>query len=689
MCASDAALVSTEKVNRVSLPYFFHVFRSENVSYPPFFIVAVKIASMRKVIFVSSNRSDWSKLRPVALRLKHDPAVELSILAVGSHLLQEFGYTIDEIKIDFPRALEVATTVAGDTVATMVDSVGFGIVKIASVFTQVKPDVCIIHGDRFEAFAAAVAANLSNILVGHIEGGELSGTIDGYLRHAVTKLSHIHFACSEDAAHRIRAMGEQPESIFTTGCPSYERLFSIADDSWTKSGASDCFPTLRQQDYILALMHPCVTDEEKSSDDYGKLLEALFAMRKTTVFLYPNIDPGNKRLIQTLHKHQKIHKDWPDWLNVRTHIPPTIFAVLMRNAAVMVGNSSAGIRETCVFGTPTLNLGSRQTGRLKPKNVTTFEDVSAERVVKWVTEHWAAYYLPSTEFGRAESPLLIADVIRHLDVVLFQHKTFSEFQHLVPLIRTPLKSGIAHAPPLRKPRVLAIITARGGSKGIPRKNIIDINGKPLIHYTIEAALAAKSLDRCILSSDCQEIGQIASEAGCEVPFMRPAELANDDSAHLACIRHAIQTLADSENYHADYVMILQPTSPFRTSEDIDNAIEIVRETSCDAVISVSKVKVPFTKLHYLDEQSGVLEPYVYSLPTADYVRRQDAPSTFMENGAIFLQRVSSVLHPCGIRAGSLFSEDVRPYIMPASRSLDLDEWHDLRVARALMNYKGC
>ena len=298
------------------------------------------VIQRRHLCVITSNRADWSKLRPVVLRLQQNPTIELSIVAVGSHLLQEFGQTVNSIKFEFPAVIEVPTIVAGDARSTMVDSVGFGVMKVSDALVKLKPDICLIHGDRFDALSVAIVANLLNIVVAHIEGGELSGQWMG-IYVAITKLSHLHFACSEDAVFRIRSMGENSEYIFLTGCPSYERLFSLKDTSWEEFGVNNSFPTLAQRSYILALMHPCVTDEEQSLIDYECFLRALFTMKRKTVFLYPNIDPGNKRMIQVLHKYQKQHRGWHGWLHVQTHIAPDIFAVLMRDAAVMIGNSSS------------------------------------------------------------------------------------------------------------------------------------------------------------------------------------------------------------------------------------------------------------------------------------------------------------------------------------------------------------
>jgi len=310
-------------------------------------------------------------------------------------------------------------------------------------------------------------------------------------------------------------------------------------------------------------------------------------------------------------------------------------------------------------------------------------------VISWIVNNFERRFMPSSEFGSHESPDNVARVIAHIDLRTCRDKFFQDFQHVVPSLH--IKRNPTYVTKRRQahPRVLGIITARGGSKGIPGKNIIDLAGKPLIHYTVEAALSAKLLDRCILSTDCERIARVATEAGCEVPFMRPVELAQDVSPHMDCIRHAIHTLLEVQNYQADYVLILQPTSPFRTGKDIDNAISIIIENSCDAVVSVTKSSTQLLKSFHVDEESNEISPFFSSMPTSKtYIRRQDSTCVYTENGAIFIQRVRSILHPCHTRTGSLLSEDVRAYIMPMERSLDVDEPFDLEMARAIMAYRN-
>ena len=485
---------------------------------------------------ITSNRSDWSKLKPVADKLheagrRHSVKVEVDVVLMGSLVLQEFGDTKKIILDEYPNAHVLHTLVSGDSVGSMADSVGFGIIKVATLFYKLNPNVVLIHGDRFDALSGAVAANLLNLSIAHIEGGELSGTVVGTLRHAVTKLSHIHFACTFDAARRIRAMGDMPESIFVTGCPSYDKLFAQKSSGWVENGVEEYFAPfeLRQGSFILALMHPITNDPNRSYAEYRSLMESLFEAKKKTILFYPNVDPGNKADIQILHEFQKQDRGWQSWLRVATHVPNELFMTLMQHASVMVGNSSAGIRESCVFGTPTLNLGNRQSGRRTPHNVTTISSPKKEDILRWFEVEGGKRYEPCSLYGHPDSSERIATALVTAAVDDLSSKSFWEPTY--SLLTPPLQGirqvvgnvCVGQLSSVREncgnPKVLGLITARGGSKGIPMKNIVNLCGRPLIQYTIEAAMSAKCLVRVIVSTDSSEIADVARSCGCEVPFM--------------------------------------------------------------------------------------------------------------------------------------------------------------------------
>ncbi|MFH0798579.1 MAG: acylneuraminate cytidylyltransferase family protein [Pseudomonadota bacterium] len=226
------------------------------------------------------------------------------------------------------------------------------------------------------------------------------------------------------------------------------------------------------------------------------------------------------------------------------------------------------------------------------------------------------------------------------------------------------------------PKIIALITARGGSKSIPRKNVKMLAGKPLIGWTVEAALQCERISRIIVSTDDQEIADVAKSFGADVPFMRPPSLAQDDSSHISVVLHALEFMRDQINVSSDYILLLQPTSPCRTAADIDNCICIAEEQSADAVVSVCEVdKHPFlTKRLRAD---GTLEDFVAS--DIQYLRRQSLPTAYATNGALYLNRCRSL-----VDEKTFFPKRTFPYIMPPERSIDIDTEWDLYLAGLIM-----
>lgn len=227
-------------------------------------------------------------------------------------------------------------------------------------------------------------------------------------------------------------------------------------------------------------------------------------------------------------------------------------------------------------------------------------------------------------------------------------------------------------------QILAIITARGGSKGVPRKNIRVLGGKPLIAWTIEAALRSSDSMRLIVSTDSAEIAEVSKEYGAEIPFLRPVELAGDTFTSVSAVLHAVVWLVEHENYRPDLILLLQPTSPFRSSQDIDSSLKLQRENAADAVVSVTPNLRPLQWLRKIDEQ-GIL----VSAPINDTIarRRQDAEPLYQLNGAVYVIK-SEVF----IREQTFYPHQTRAYIMPPERSLDIDTELDFLIAELFMGH---
>ena len=227
--------------------------------------------------------------------------------------------------------------------------------------------------------------------------------------------------------------------------------------------------------------------------------------------------------------------------------------------------------------------------------------------------------------------------------------------------------------------VLGLITARGGSKGLPRKNVLLVAGRPMIAWTIEAALESRALRRVVVSTDDEEIAEVSRRWGAEVPFLRPAELAQDGSSHFSTVVHALRWLESHEGAALDYIMLLQPTSPLRTAKDIEAAVDVARKKRADSVISVSASPAhPYQVRRIV--QDGTLEEFVPGSPPPGVpeTRRQDFPAAYHVNGAIYLIRREVLLQYETFEPPNTF-----PYVMPSHRSLQIDEPWDLRVANLI------
>eukprot|EP00899_Mesostigma_viride_P013772 jgi/Mesvir1/22396/Mv17884-RA.1 len=256
-----------------------------------------------RVCVVTSNRADWSKLEPLVAALHEDSKVELQLLVIGCHLLMEFGWTVETIRARYPVSIATNTLVAGDSSESMVDSVAMAMIKLSSNFRQLRPDIVVVHGDRYDAFAAVSAASLSGIRVLHLEGGELSGSADGVLRHAITKLAHFHLVCNEEARRRVLQLGEHPSRVCLAGCPSYDVLLGNVHLPMSRSEDEVLqHYSVEPRKFLLVQHHPDTNDMEASVREFRIILTVATRMGLRTLLFYPNTDPGNKALIAEIHR---------------------------------------------------------------------------------------------------------------------------------------------------------------------------------------------------------------------------------------------------------------------------------------------------------------------------------------------------------------------------------------------------
>lgn len=319
---------------------------------------------MRRIAVITGARAEYGILQPVIDRLDYSPNIDARVVVTGMHLSPHHGLTRKDIERDgFRIAATVDMLLSSDTLAGMGKSVGIGIYGLCSELETLAPDVVLVLGDRIEAFAGAVAGLFCGSCVAHIHGGELTqGGVDEYLRHAITKLSHIHFAATELAKQRILHLGEHPEFVFHTGTPGLDALLRYKQFSDEDLSRAIGF-TLPER-YILVVQHPISTQSDSAAEEMNATLEALREVGLPVILAYPNADAGYSGMADVIR-----HYEGEDWLRTYTHFPRDIYANLLRRAAVLVGNSSSGMIDSAAFGVPVVNIGDRQAGRERGANV--------------------------------------------------------------------------------------------------------------------------------------------------------------------------------------------------------------------------------------------------------------------------------------------------------------------------------
>ena len=318
---------------------------------------------MRKIAVVTGTRAEYGILRPVLKAIERNPRLDLALIATGMHLSREFGYTIEEIKKDgFRIDAKVKMLHAEDTGAAMAKSIGECVWKMTEALTRIKPNFLVLLGDRGEMLAGAVAATYIGIPIAHIHGGDVSGSVDDSVRHAITMLAHIHFPATERSTNRIIKMGEDPSRIFIVGAPALDTVLNKKLS--TPAELSKKYNLDLSGPILLVLQHPLVTEADEATDQIKETLNAIVELKNQTILIYPNADAGGRRMIKVIKKYKK----YP-FIKSYKSIPYVDYLGLMKVVSVIVGNSSSGIIESPSFHLPVVNIGKRQKGRERSTNV--------------------------------------------------------------------------------------------------------------------------------------------------------------------------------------------------------------------------------------------------------------------------------------------------------------------------------
>jgi UDP-hydrolysing UDP-N-acetyl-D-glucosamine 2-epimerase len=335
----------------------------------------------RKVCVVITARPSYSRIRTALLAIQQHPDLELQLVVAASALLARYGSAVDVIERDgFKPAARVFMVLDGENLVTSAKSTGLGLMELSTVFDNLRPDMVVTVADRFETLATAVAASYMNIPLVHVQGGEVTGSIDEKVRHAVTKLSNLHLVSTAKARERVIRMGEVAETVHVTGCPSIDLAAEVLAAPAPPQG--DIFeryggvgPRLDLGDgYLVAMQHPVTTEYDEARRQVTETLQAVNGIGLPTLWFWPNVDAGSdgtSKGIRVFREQQR-----PADLHFFRNMEPKDFLRLLVGARCLVGNSSVGIRECSFLGVPVVNIGSRQSGRERAGNVI---DVPCER----------------------------------------------------------------------------------------------------------------------------------------------------------------------------------------------------------------------------------------------------------------------------------------------------------------------
>lgn len=331
------------------------------------------MSQKRKICVVVTARTSYTKIKPVLCAIQKHPDLELQLICAGSALINRYGAIDDQIEQDgFTINERIHMIVEGESLLTSAKTTGLGMIEFASAYQALQPDCVFVMADRYEQMAAAIPAAYMNIPLAHAQGGEVTGNIDEKVRHSITKLADIHFPATERARDWIIRMGENPEQVILSGCPSTDLCQQVLDqpdmdfELYEKYSGVGAYPSL-DGDFIIVMQHPVTTEYGDARQQAVATLEAVHELDLPTLWFWPNIDAGNdqtSKAIRVFREHNQSDK-----LHFMRNMGPDDFLRLLNKASVIVGNSSCAIREASYLGTPAVNIGSRQSDREHAENV--------------------------------------------------------------------------------------------------------------------------------------------------------------------------------------------------------------------------------------------------------------------------------------------------------------------------------
>lgn len=383
---------------------------------------------MKKICVIITTRGNYAKMKTVMRGIEQNPDLELQLILGGSVILEKYGRILSTLKDDVKVDRVIHFVIEGENPVTMAKSAGIAVSEFSTAFENLKPDVVIVIADRYECLAIAMAASYMNIPIAHVEGGEVSGSIDESIRHAITKLAHLHFPATEDAARRIEQMGEAPATIFRVGATSFDVLAEEDLEDLGRvmeyqkvSGVGSAVDLVPGR-YLVVIQHPVTTEYAENLAHINETIAAIEMLKVPTIWIWPNMDAGSDGISKGIRLFRE-HTN-PRYVHFFKSLAIELFAPLLANAACIVGNSSSGIREASFLGTPCVNIGTRQKGRQRGKNLV---DVDYDReeiaaAIRKQMEHGP--YEPDHCYGDGKAGEKIVEVLSTFSFSLQKQITF-------------------------------------------------------------------------------------------------------------------------------------------------------------------------------------------------------------------------------------------------------------------------
>ncbi len=384
--------------------------------------------SKRKVCVVITARPSYSRIKSALRAINENDDLELQLVVSASALLDRYGSAVNYIEKDgFKITSKVVNVLEGENLMASAKTTGLGILELSTVFDSLKPDIVVTIADRFETMGTAIAASYMNIPLAHVQGGEVTGNIDEKVRHAITKLADVHFVSTKGACERVIKMGESPDVVFNTGCPSVDLAIdamtrpNLDFDPYKVYGGVGLQPDI-SNGYIIVMQHPVTTEYTDSKVQVNETLRALKNAPYPILWFWPNVDAGS----DGTSKGIRSFREFEDSSNFHffKNFQPEHFLKMLINCKCLIGNSSVGIRECSSIGTPVVNIGTRQEGRERGGNVI---DVSYNKEdIRAATEKQISHgkYEPEFIYGDGTAGVKISNLIAKVPLTIYKKLTY-------------------------------------------------------------------------------------------------------------------------------------------------------------------------------------------------------------------------------------------------------------------------